>query len=461
MYTILVVEDNPRLVDVLQDLLEAQGYRVLRAYDGVQALARIERDSIDIVFLDLRLPRLDGMEVLRILRQKYPHLPVIVISGEAKVQEAADAIKMGAYDFLEKPVSTDRIRVVVRNALEKIQLERQVGALIQDGLGRYQMIGESERMKEIFRQIEKVAPTNSRVLIEGETGTGKELVALAIHRLSRRNHRSLVKLNCAAIQDTLAESELFGHKKGSFTGAVEDKEGLFQKANGGTLFLDEISEMSPLIQAKVLRAMDDGEVIKVGGDEVEKVDVRILAATNRDLERQVEKGSFREDLFYRLSVQTIVIPPLREHKEDIPLLAEYYLRYFCDQNNVRLKELTPSALEVMMNHDWPGNIRELRNVMERLTVSTSGDKITAEEAYNAIHRQTFHLVGLRGQTFHEICQEFERSLLLSYLERYESVGEVARALGMARPYLYRKLQKLGIPLTKREKTSKKPEGPTS
>ena len=378
--TILVVDDEKNIRRTLRMVLEGSGFNTAEASSAEECLEQLQAAEVDLVILDVRLPGMSGIEALAKIRSEPEtrNLPVLMVSGHASVAEAVQAVQLGATDFFEKPLDRDRVLVTVRNALQTWQLQREVEQLRADVEHRYEMIGESQVMRALFAQLEKVAPTNGRVLISGESGTGKELVARAIHRLSPRADNPFIKVNCAAIPAELIESELFGYERGAFTGAQGRKKGMFELANEGTLFLDEIGDMSASAQAKVLRALQSGEISRVGSEKAIAVDVRVLAATNKDLEAEVNEGRFREDLYFRLNVVPIESPPLRDRKNDVPLLAKGFLRDFCAENGIRNKPIDDAVLDALADRPWPGNVRELRNVVERMAI-LSGDRSTLDD----------------------------------------------------------------------------------
>jgi len=377
---ILICDDEKNIRRTLAMVLEGLGHRIVEATSGEEALGMLESEELDLVILDVRLPRMNGIEALQAIRAKpqFADLPVIMISGHASLAEAVHSVQVGATDFLEKPLDRDRVLVSVNNALRSERLLREVNRLRAQVEERFEMIGESPVMKSLFSQIEKVAPTKGRVLITGESGTGKELIARAVHRLSDRRDHPFIMLNCAAIPAELIESELFGHERGAFTGAHNRKKGMFELADGGTLFLDEIGDMSLGAQAKVLRALQSGEISRVGGERSIAVDVRVVAATNKDLAAEVERQNFRDDLYFRLSVVPIRSPALRERVEDIPLLARAFLADFSAEYAGRQKRVDPSVFDRLVERPWPGNVRELRNVIERMVI-LSGPEITADD----------------------------------------------------------------------------------
>ena len=379
---ILVVDDERNIRRTLQLVLEGEGYKVLVAETGAQALATVANPEtpVDLVVLDVKLPDISGLEVLERMRKDEASrdVAVVMVSGHASVEEAAGAIKLGASDFFEKPLARERVLVSVRNVLEASQARRALASARHELERRWEMIGRSAAMQRVFREIEKVAPTRAGVLVTGESGTGKELIARAIHKASPRAPAPFVKVNCAAIPRELIESELFGHEKGAFTGATTRKRGYFEQAHGGTLFLDEIGDMDLVAQAKVLRAVQSGEVARVGSEHVMHVDVRVLAATNKDLAKEVERGAFRDDLYFRLAVFPIASPPLRERVEDVPLLVQALHEAFCAENGAKPKPIDPEVVAALARRKWPGNVRELKNVVERMTI-LSGDRVTVAD----------------------------------------------------------------------------------
>src|SRR6202171_5773440 len=373
---ILVIDDEAAIRDSLRMTLEYEGYEFVGAATGQEGLALVERELPDLVLLDVKMPGMAGLEVLGRLHSMMESLPVVMISAHGTPSSAVDAIRRGATDFLEKPFeSTERLRVTIQNALEQARLRDENRSLKKAVEVRHQMIGESGALKQVMAAIGRAAPTNATVLIQGESGVGKELVARTIHRNSLRSRERFVQVNCAAIPEELIESELFGHEKGSFTGATEKQVGKFEQADKGTIFLDEIGDMSAKTQAKVLRALQEGEVERLGSARMIKVDVRVIAATNKNLEEEIEKGRFRDDLYFRLAVIPIHVPPLRERPEDIPSLVRHFMEHFSRENKVRPKRITPAALEALQRYRWKGNIRELRNTVERLIIMTGADTI--------------------------------------------------------------------------------------
>src|SRR4249919_2372668 len=372
---ILVIDDEAAIRDSLRMTLEYEGYEFLGAATGQEGLALAEREAPDLVLLDVKMPGMDGIEVLERLRHMNDALPVIVISGHGTIGTAVEATKKGAFDFIEKPFASERVLVSLRNALDHRRLRDENRSLKKAVEVRHQMIGESSSLRQIWDAIKRAAPTNATVLLLGESGAGKELVARTIHRNSLRSRERFVQVNCAAIPEELIESELFGHEKGSFTGATEKQVGKFEQADRGTIFLDEVGDMSAKTQAKVLRVLQEGEVERLGSARTIKVDVRVIAATNKNLEEEIEKGTFREDLYFRLAVTPISVPPLRDRPEDVPLLVKHYMESFSRENNSRPKRISQAALDALGRYRWKGNIRELRNTVERLIIMTGGDVI--------------------------------------------------------------------------------------
>ena len=444
---ILVVDDEPEIRRSLAGVLEDDGYRVETAESGEACLAALPGAGFELVLLDIWLPGIDGMEVLeRIQATPFAERPeVVVISGHGSIEAAVKATKLGAFDFLEKPLSIDKISVVVKNALAHRALAIENRELKQDTTARHSIIGESVPMKALRQQLSLMAATNGRVLIYGESGTGKELVAHAIHSLSPRAAEPFVEVNCAAIPEELIESELFGHTKGSFTSAHEDKVGKFQKADGGTLFLDEVGDMSLRTQSKVLRALEEQRFEPVGGPGSVQVDVRVVAATNKNLEEEIERGNFREDLFYRLNVIPFSVPPLRDRREDIPLLADFFLREFTTAYGRKPKELTSEAYRVLADYHWPGNVRELKNLIERIVILNPQVRIDSRHIPLAGTRKPQDRPLDRFGSLQEVREAAECDYILKKLE--ETSGNVTRTaelLGLERSNLYRKMKTLGI-----------------
>ncbi len=442
--TILVVDDEAAIRDSLHMILEYEGYRVEEAASGSQALSKVADRAPDAIVLDIKMPEMDGLELLRALRERGYDMPVLMISGHADVATAVEATRRGAFDFFEKPLQRERVLLSLRNAVEAYRLQAENRNLRVEP---EQLIGAAPAIRRLRETIEKAAPTPATVLITGESGTGKELVARAIHRLSSRRDRPIVQVNCAAIPEDLIESELFGHEKGSFTGAVRKQTGKFVTADGGTIFLDEVGDMSARTQAKVLRVLQNGEVEPVGAERTIQVDVRVVAATNRSLEEEIAAGRFREDLFYRLNVIPVRTPALREHLEDLPLLVEHFVRRYADQNNYKAKEFGSEALAHLKALPWKGNVRELKNLVERLLILSHGDVVTREDVIAATGgaRPELSTSLLAVQTLREFRDLSERMFLLHKLEENNwNVTQTAQAIDTPRSNLYKKLDQYEI-----------------
>ena len=443
---ILVVDDEPGIRQSLSGVLEDEGYTVEAVESGEACLSALPGAGFELALLDIWMPGIDGMEVLaRIQEIPFEERPVVVmISGHGSIEAAVKATKLGAFDFLEKPLTIEKISVVVKNALAHRALELENSRLKEDSDARHRIIGESVPMKALRQQMTLMAGTNGRVLIFGESGTGKELVAHAIHALSPRSSEPFVEVNCAAIPEELIESEMFGHNKGSFTSAHETKIGKFQKADGGTLFLDEVGDMSLRTQAKVLRALEEQRFEPVGAAESVQVDVRVVAATNKNLDEEIERGNFREDLFYRLNVIPFSVPPLRERREDIPLLADHFLAEFTTAYGRKPKELTHEAYRVLSEHQWPGNVRELKNLIERIVILNPQVRVDARHIPLAARRQQDRTPDRFG-SLQEVREAAEREYILKKLEETKgNVTRTAELLGLERSNLYRKMKTLGI-----------------
>lgn len=439
---ILVVDDEEGIRETISGILEDEGYNVITASTGIEAINTVKENNPDLVILDILLPELNGIEVLKEIKSFKPDLPVIMISGHGTSEDVVKSIKMGAEDYLEKPLTLNRIVVTVQNALEKSALELENTLLKQNLLRERVLIGESLKIKQLKEQIETIAKSNSRVLILGESGSGKELVAHLLHEKSQRADKPFIELNCAAIPQELIESELFGHEKGSFTGAFERKKGKFELAHEGTLFLDEIGDMSLATQSKVLRVIETQEFQRVGGNKNIKVDVRIISATNKDLLEEVKKGTFREDLYFRLNVIPLKVPPLREHKEDIPLLVNHFLKYFAKEYGQKTKNITQEALKKLESYNWPGNVRELKNVIERLVIMTNSDTITDRDINitEITHHDYFSC-----KTLKEARDSFERDFILKKLQENNwNVSKTAEILDVERSNLHRKIKAYNI-----------------
>ena len=444
---ILIVDDEPLIRQSLSGVLDDEGYQAASVESGEECVRELQRGSYELVLLDVWLPGMDGLETLaRIQEIPFELRPtVVIISGHATIETAVKATKLGAFDFLEKPLTIDKVTVVVKNALQQHKMELELQRFKADGQSRFQIIGDSVPMKALRQQLALMAATNGRVLIYGESGTGKQLVAHAIHNSSPRASEPFIEVNCAVIPEDLIESELFGHRKGSFSGALEDKTGKFQRADGGTLFLDEVGDMSLKTQAKVLRVIEDQRFEPVGSASSIQVDARVVASTNKNLEDEIERGNFREDLFYRLNVIPFSVPPLRERIEDVPLLADHFLKEYTTAYGRKPKELTPEAYRVLVEYSWPGNVRELRNLMERIVIMNPQVRVDARHIpLNASRRASTDRSDRFG-SLQEVREAAEREYILRKLE--ETRGNVTRAaelLGLERSNLYRKMKTLGI-----------------
>jgi len=452
--TILVVDDEPGVRSALGGVLRDEGYTVEAVSSGEACLERMTRGAVDLIVLDVWLPGMDGLATLARLRERQVDAQVVLISGHGNIESAVRAIKMGAFDFVEKPLSLEKTVLVIRNALRQRRLEAENRDLRARVDRTQTMVGDSSAMRQLQEQVAMAAPTNGRVLIYGENGTGKELVARTIHALSRRRASAFVEVNCAAIPEELIESELFGHVRGAFTGAVADRRGKFEVADGGTIFLDEIGDMSLKTQAKVLRVLQEQTMDAVGGTTRIKVDARVLAATNKDLQAEIRAGRFREDLYFRLNVIPIFVPPLRERQEDIPLLADHFMAEFAREYGRRVKSFDRGAVNVLQQYAWPGNVRELRNVIERLAIMVPGDLISSPDlsfldSSGVAHPQVTELHAER-QTLHEARDQFERDLILRTLaEQQGNMSRTAEVLGVERSNLYRKMKAFGIAQSRR------------
>ncbi len=449
MARILVVDDEDGIRKVLRQLLEYEGHEVRAATSGGEALTVYPEFRPDLVFLDVKMARMDGLEVLGRLREQDPSAIVVMISGHGTIETAVEATRRGAYDFLEKPLDTDRILLTIRNALQQRGLEQENARLRDEIESRYEIVGSSFAIRAVLDRIEKVGPTDARVLVTGENGTGKELVARALHRLSTRTEGPFVEVNCAAIPAELIESELFGHVKGSFTGAVTDRAGKFEQADGGTLFLDEVGDMSLAAQAKVLRALQEGVVTRVGGERPARVDVRVIAATNKDLEEEIRQGRFRDDLYFRLNVVPIHVPPLRERREDIPMLVRHFTEIAVQQQRLPPRSFESAAIERLGQMEWPGNVRELRNTVERLLILARGPEVTAADVDRLVAgpQSTGALPAdlLDAPSFAEFKERAERAYILAKLREHDwNVSETARAIEMPRSNLYKKIEKFRL-----------------
>jgi two-component system nitrogen regulation response regulator NtrX len=440
--TVLIADDEESILETLGGILEDEGYEVVTAPSGEDALSYFDKFSPDVVLLDVWMSGIDGIETLQKIKEISKDTPVIMISGHSTIDTAVHAIKLGAYDFLEKPLSLEKVIILTKRALEKQRLEKENIELKSSIFQDLDIVGKSPKIIHLKDEITKAAASQSRVIIYGESGTGKELVAKTLHAASDRRNNSFIEVNCAAIPNELIESELFGHEKGSFTGAFERKKGKFELADEGTLFLDEIGDMSLAAQAKVLRIIETQEFLRVGGSKNIKVDVRIIAATNKSLQEEIKKGNFREDLYFRLSVIPVHVPPLRERKEDIPLLIEHFLNTFARQYGQKTKAVSKTTLQTLMEYDWPGNVRELKNTIERLVIMSQSNLIDVKEPLSTIEEKSDFL---NFKTLKDARKNFESRFILKKLEANNwNVTKTADELDIERSNLHRKIKSLGI-----------------
>jgi len=447
--TILVVDDEESICQSLKAILSDEGHQVMVADSGEAAIKIVEEEMPRLVLLDIWLPGIDGLQTLKTIKSEYPDVLVIMMSGHGTIETAVKATKLGAFDFIEKPLSLDKVIIMVNNALNVIRLEEENILLKQKVSHQYELTGISPQITELKEMISIVAPTNAWILIMGENGTGKELVARSIHHLSRRSQKSIVEVNCAAIPEELIESELFGHEKGAFTGATEKKRGKFDLSHEGTIFLDEVADMSLKAQAKILRILQEKKFERVGGNKLIDMDVRVLAATNKDLEKEMEAGRFRNDLYYRLHVIPLRVPSLRERKEDIKLLAERFLLDAAVKEGQEPKTLTTDALALLMEHNWPGNVRELKNIIERLIILTPSNEITIKDIpllnIKAEEEKTPGLDNIVTDSLKDAKIDFERKFILKKLEENEgNISKTAEAIGLERSNLHKKLKSLKV-----------------
>jgi DNA-binding NtrC family response regulator len=456
---ILVVDDEMIVCESCKRILEEEGYEVETALSGKEAFEKMKANPFDIVLTDLKMPGIDGMEVLRTFRKEYPDSIIIMITGFSTVETAVEAIKLGAFDYIPKPFTPDEVSIVVKKAIEKKSLMLENIYLrqeLQEKYGFHNIVGKSKKMQEIYRVIAKVATTDSTVLIYGQSGTGKELIARAIHFNSPRREKQFVPVDCAVLSENLLESELFGHVRGSFTGAVTTKPGLFEVADGGTVFLDEVGNISLSIQAKLLRVLQEREFTPVGGTKTKKVDIRLIAATNKDLEKMIKEETFREDLYYRLNIVPIYLPALRERPEDIPLLAVHFLKKYAEEMGKAIKGFTPEAMEKLMRYPWPGNVRELENVIERTVVMIDDEMVRVEHLIlpgqqekeileNQIPMTSEELKEVKKQVREKAVEEIERAFVLNALERHQwNVTRTAEEVGMLRPNFQALMRKYNL-----------------
>jgi len=447
MEKILIIDDDLNICESIKMILEYENYSVDIAHNAVEGLNKIKQNSYKAILLDIKMPEMDGLEAITKIKELDDTISVIMISAHASLGNAIEATKKGAYDFIEKPIDRDKLLITVRNAVQQSDLLQKNKQLKEKFESKYEIIGQSEAIKNILETIKKVAPTNSRVLITGENGTGKELIARAIFRLSNRSNKPFIEVNCAAIPNELIESELFGHEKGAFTGATSLRIGKFEQANGGTLFLDEIGDMSLNAQAKVLRSIEEGAIERVGGKNKIPVDVRIIAATNKNLMKEIANGQFREDLFHRLSVIVINVPPLRERREDIPLLIEYFTKKVCEENKFPEKKFSDDALEYLKYLDWKGNVRELRNFVERIIIMNSKNVYSLEDVKQQLfpYLKSETEIDFTIDSFQDFKDQMEKIFIMKKLKQYNwNISKTAEAIGIQRSHLYNKLKKYGI-----------------
>ena len=448
--SVLVVDDDPAHRTMLRTLLTGWGYTIHEADDGSTAIEKVHEQAFDLILMDIRMIKVSGLEALDEIKAFNPAIPVIIMTAYSSVETAVEALKSGAYDYLTKPLDFDELRLAMERAMDHRQLKEE-NRLLRESLGnhfdRQNIIGRSPAMVKLLETVAQVAPSEATVLITGESGTGKEMIAGAIHFNSPRKDGPFVKLNCAAITETLLESELFGHERGAFTGAYKRKEGRFRQAHGGSIFLDEISEMSLAMQVKLLRVLQDREITRVGGEEVINVNVRLIAATNKDLLKEIEARRFREDLFYRLNVVTLKMPPLRERREDVPLLAKHFLETFCQKNRKEMKGFTPQAMDLLLKYDWPGNVRELMNAVERGVVLANSEYLDKKDLPLALKDETIEGAAPLEQAIPGDLplEEVEKASILKTLELTGgNKSEAARRLGITRRTLHKKLKKYGV-----------------
>jgi two-component system response regulator HydG len=449
--SILVVDDDPAHLTMLRTLLTGWGHEVYEADDGLKAIQKVRERAFDLILMDIRMINVSGLEALAEIKAYNPAIPVIIMTAYSSVETAVEALKKGAYDYLTKPLDFDELRISMERAMDHSQLKEE-NRLLRESLGNHfdrgNIIGSSPAMAKLLKTIAQIATSEATVLITGESGTGKELIAGAIHFNSPRKDGPLIKMNCAAITETLLESELFGHEKGAFTGAHRRKEGRFYQADRGSLFLDEVGEMSLAMQVKLLRVLQDMEITRVGGEEVIKVDVRVIAATNKDLIKEIETGRFREDLYYRLNVINLFVPPLRDRKEDIPLLTQHFLTFFAEKNQKQIKGLTPQAMDLLLKYQWPGNIRELMNAVERAIVLSRSEYLDEQDIQLVTQGELSH--GDEAPSGHGVpsdlpLDEVEKVTVLNMLESTKgNKSEAARRLGITRKTLHKKLKKYGM-----------------
>lgn len=454
IFNILAVDDDKSISTLVKSILSLEKhYEVTTVISGEACLKYIRDQMPDLLLMDIQMPGIDGIETLKRVKEYDSRIPVVMMSAHGTIERAVRSMKLGAYDFITKPIERERLLITVKNALMTSSLKREVDELKSELKSKYtfkNIIGQSGVMQEVFKSVEKIVDSNVTVLIQGESGTGKELIARAIHYHSRtRSNKPFVAVNCTALPESLLESELFGHEKGSFTGAVGRRVGKFEQASSGTIFLDEVGLMSPTTQAKVLRVLQEREFERVGGTELIKVDVRVISATNKDLEEAMKKGEFREDLYYRISVFPIKLPALRERKEDIPLLAAYFLKKYNEQENKQIEGISPEALELLMAYNWPGNVRELENALERAVVLTTDNEIGAKELPTAVRSLGEKKLYESDNTLSSWIEKLEEEALRqALLENEGNISKTAKKLGIGRATIYRKAKKYGLPMVK-------------
>ncbi len=443
---LLIVDDEKHIREGLEKALKIDGYDVELASDGKEALSKIEEEDIDLVITDLKMPNLSGEELMKEALDNYPYLPVIILTGHGTIENAVEAMRNGAYDFITKPLNIDKLSLIVKRALENSSLKRQNRDLLNQLKKKYSfenIIGKSTPMKKVFETIEQVAPSRANVLIYGESGTGKEMIADAIHHNSPRRNKPYIKVHCAALPETLLESELLGHEKGAFTGAIARKRGRFELANTGTIFLDEIGEISLPTQVKLLRVIQEREFERVGGEQSVKVDVRIISATNKELKEEIEKGNFREDLYYRLDVVSIYVPPLRERTDDIPLMVHKFIEELAKENNREIEGITNGALQALMSYKWPGNVRELRNVIESIVVLTKESVITEQDLPSYV-RAKDEKSSLKIPAGVDLSEVEKRYILFTLENSGGNKTKTSEILNIGRKTLHRKLAEYGL-----------------
>lgn len=447
MRSVLIIDDEKEICDSLKMILEYEDYQVDYTTDVVAGLKKLEYNNYDTLLLDIQMPKMTGFEVLNWIRENQINISTIIISAHSNLENAIKATKLGAFDFIEKPIDREKLLISIRNAVHKTNLIKENIKLKENISQDESIIGESKEIKAVLDLINKVAKTEARILITGENGTGKELVAKAIHQNSNRSNKELIEVNCAAIPNELIESELFGHEKGSFTGASQQRIGKFEQANGSTLFLDEIGDMSLQAQAKVLRAIEEGVIERVGGNSKINVDVRIISATNKNLIEEIKAGNFREDLYHRLNVIPINVPPLRERKDDISILTKYFSKKICNQNKIPQKTFTEEAIDILVSHNWTGNVRELRNIVERIIIMISNEIITKEDVLKILpikENKTDDLIDI-SNSFQEFKEKAEKAYILKQLEVNNwNISKTAEILDIQRSHLYNKIKKYNI-----------------